>query len=97
MDYIDVTPSRLISTATKLEQEAEHLSDQLEDIADAADVLRLKWEGDAQEAFDDRQTLFRVRMAQRQASLVAIASKLRKAGDDYASTDRGCARGLGGQ
>ena len=97
MDRIDVTPSQLRATTTELEREAELLADQVDRIADAADVLRLRWQGDAQEMFDNRQTEFRLRMEQRRESLVAIARGLSRAGDDYARTDRECARALGGQ
>lgn len=97
MDRIDVTPSQLTVAATGLETQAELLTEGIQDLASAADTLRLRWEGDAQEAFDDRQTEFRLRMEQRRESLERIARTLRQAGDAYGATDRACARALGGQ
>ncbi len=97
MDRIDVSPSQLLATATELETQAELLTESIQDLASAADTLRLQWEGEAQEAFDDRQTEFRLRMERRRESLEGIASTLREAGDAYGATDRACARALGGQ
>lgn len=97
MDRVDVTPSQLRGTADELDAQAELLAEQSAELAAAGDTLRLQWQGDAQEAFDDRQTLFRTRMAEREEALRSIAETLRTAGGDYGKTDRSCARALGGE
>jgi WXG100 family type VII secretion target len=97
MDRIDVTPSQLRAAADQLDAQAELLVENLTELAQAGDTLRLQWEGDAQEAFDDKQTLFRAQMTHREQALRTVAEALRDAGDGYGQLDRDCARALGGE
>lgn len=97
MSTLEVTPSTLRTAAKVLGDAASGINDELEQLSDAADALRLAWEGDAQTAFDSSQTRLRARMEEHGAQLTAIAAQLAKLADNYGTADRNAARGLGGQ
>lgn len=97
METLEVTPSQLRAAAQKLKDAATGIADELESLEDAADQLRLAWDGDAQNAFDTAQTRLRVRMDTHKKQLLAIANAVSALADGYGQTDRSAARGLGGQ
>lgn len=97
MERLHVEPSGMTALAEVLEKAATGISSDLDALADASDQLRLEWEGEAQEAFDDAQTRFRFDAEQRRRALVALAVAARKIASDYGKADRDASRGLGGQ
>ncbi|MFF2273100.1 WXG100 family type VII secretion target [Agromyces sp. NPDC058136] len=97
MERLHVEPSGMTALAEVLEKAATGISSDLDALADASDQLRLEWEGEAQEAFDDAQTRFRFDAEQRRLALVALAGAARKIASDYGTTDREASLGLGGQ
>lgn len=97
MERLETTPSAMRACATALETAAENIWQELEDLQDAADSLRLAWEGDAQVAFDREQTRIRAKLDFHRERLVTIAKMAKELSDRYGQTDRAAARALGGQ
>lgn len=97
MSTLEVTPSSLRTAAKVLGDAAAGIGEELDQLSDAADALRLVWEGDAQVAFDRSQTRLRAQMDLHGAQLIEIARAVAALADGYAQADRDAARGLGGQ
>lgn len=97
MSVLRVTPSELRAAERALATAATGISDELERLRDAADVLRMSWEGEAQASFDRSQTRLRSRMELHSARLTDIAKKVGELAENYGKADRDAARGLGGQ
>ena len=96
-ERIEVTPSALRECGDSLIRAVAAMSEDLDRVADAADVLRLEWTGDAQIAFDGAQTRLRAELEARGENLKAIARAVANLANSYGETDRAGAYGLGGQ
>lgn len=97
MERLEVTPSALRACADRLSRAVNGITEELELLATAADDLRLAWDGDAQNAFDDAQTRLRRALMQRSQSLSHIAKEVVDLANAYGDTDRAAAKALGGQ
>lgn len=97
MDRLEVTPSAMRASAEALTKAADEIWNVLEKMQDDADALRLTWQGDAQVAFDRKQTLARAKLDAHRARLVEIAKTVTLLSNFYGQIDRDAARALGGQ
>ncbi|MBC9927490.1 MULTISPECIES: WXG100 family type VII secretion target [unclassified Leucobacter] len=97
MDRLETTPSAMRASAEALTKAATEIWDVLEKMQDDADALRLAWEGDAQVAFDRKQTLARAKLDAHRTRLIQIAEAVTELSNVYGRVDRAAARALGGQ
>ncbi len=97
MQRLEVDPSELTALADVLEKAAAGMSIDLDRLEDAADQLRLEWEGEAQDAFDVAQTRRRLDLDAQRLALIRLALAARRLATAYGETDRAASRGLGGQ
>ena len=97
MERIEVHPTQMHDVAESLDGVAAHIDGHTRDIAIAAATLREQWEGDAQQAFDDRASATIRSFDERAKGLRTVARSIDDSAQDYADLDRAAARGLGGQ